>query len=474
MKLINEHINFERNQDPKKIMKIGIKQEIENWLASQNQYLRDPEEIENWYSEVLCKCIFYYGPQEYIDYCFERGADVHYHNEKALRNAILKFNYEGASELIKRGASYKKAKDGFGGTGRDEWLIWEFEEYCKQNNIKLNESIRFERKLDPKNSMGIGIFSKPKKEVEKLIADLMNDIIQKNSIIYLNEFYVGDVHLNTAVENYCSIELQVPIKSYSIGKDYSVKKHLKQILEQIGLKLKKELNPHYVGNVIVYIFEIEPLPLKESYNFERGQDPKIAMGTGILHNLKLGTILLCKKEIEPNLQSRTRATENFTIKPGNYFLIRKAKIKNGKINLNGSTYNLTPKRLMQIDANFVGGEFLYLTSTEFFEHFEIVKLNETYNFERGIDPKKAMGIGSVESLIRDIKNMPSAINVIEDDWIKVLKNTLTGKYIKILIPRYFARDQYAEELCGRIKNLNNPLIQHVRMDGNGDVLIKLK
>jgi len=94
-------------------------------------------------------------------------------------------------------------------------------------------------------------------------------------------------------------------------------------------------------------------------------------------------------------------------------------------------------------------------------------------FERGLDPKDAMGIGkeAMDQKIYDaVKLLP-----IEASWIKYFPRRKTGRYIKIVIPDYYLfRLTAAKEIKHSIDAIKAPNVKYVRINEDGDVLIKLK
>lgn len=125
-------------------------------------------------------------------------------------------------------------------------------------------------------------------------------------------------------------------------------------------------------------------------HFVRGQDPKISIGVGLISRLKPGTILKCKKRIKPHIKSHL----NFFIEVDWYSIVKTVKVSKKKIDLELATYDKYPKSFKLVDLQFCGGEYLTLTHEEFFDHFEIIKtIEESINFERGIDPMDSMKLG---------------------------------------------------------------------------------
>jgi len=125
-------------------------------------------------------------------------------------------------------------------------------------------------------------------------------------------------------------------------------------------------------------------------HFVRGQDPKVSIGVGLISRLKPGTILQCKKQIKPRIKSSL----NFSILPEWYSVVKTVKVYQKKIDLELATYDRYPKSFKLADLQFCGEEYLTLTHEEFFDHFNILKtVEESINFERGIDPMDSMKLG---------------------------------------------------------------------------------
>jgi hypothetical protein len=104
-------------------------------------------------------------------------------------------------------------------------------------------------------------------------------------------------------------------------------------------------------------------------------------------------------------------------------------------------------------------------------------VKEHISFERGLDPKEAMktGLRAVDQKVIDaILEMPEVPQSFKID-IKYFPKTLTGRYIKILIPSYWLmRWVAAKDVRDAIKEKNIPNIKSVSVNKDYDVLIKLK
>jgi hypothetical protein len=140
-------------------------------------------------------------------------------------------------------------------------------------------------------------------------------------------------------------------------------------------------------------------------HFERGIDPKASMGIGQIGSLHPGTLLKCIERISPKVNDYNY--KNFYIEKGHYSVIKKIKATHNQIELELATYDKFPKHFKKVDLQFIGGEYLTVTPTEFFEHFEVVEdVDESVNFERGLEPKRAMKVGQHRNdLFNEIQSM---------------------------------------------------------------------
>jgi hypothetical protein len=124
---------------------------------------------------------------------------------------------------------------------------------------------------------------------------------------------------------------------------------------------------------------LDPAYLKESMDFERGRDPKDAMGIG-------------------NVMGRRLKDKTIYRSPsgGNFGLIWFKNPKDGKVyiyNTNRNDWRATKVRKDEdIPEDLMEGDPL-LKWDKFINKLQWPNLKESYNFERGKDPKDAMGIG---------------------------------------------------------------------------------
>lgn len=362
---VNESVNFERGKDPKEAMGIGaiantpvikdmdiemsdrgIVQSYDDYIAVQEntwgEGVNDPDLItnvlENWEEESI------YAYSFWVDDPTEPDEDWEYLHAPEM---------EGES-FVWQGRLYHIPKTG------------KFKD--------MNESVRFERGQDPKDSLGIG---------DKLFRHNRNKLIDIQTEFPFMKGEPGELAGEITTLGIRLIGLK---ERKSTGSYFLSYKNPKGGLQgKIVLTHRKSL-PEDVLLYVVEWFDAKYRlwmddELQESVRFERGQDPKRAMGIGIslFTDISRGSILRVDKDI-PNLE----------------------KYKGDLLFVYSVYGSDNSKTIMYTYENDPGGTHKWSMSKDFFEkHLTIIdQTNESVNFERGREPKSSMGIG----VFTDIKN----------------------------------------------------------------------
>mgnify|MGYP001619173958 CR=1 FL=1 len=148
MKLIKEHINFERGLDPKEAMSIGE-------YSSRN--FNTPEEFAKFVYNNLKKFTGYEPSSKYLN--IHPGSNVYFGNNvffTVLKTYMIKCNHTIDGYPIN---DYNNMKD---------WheIFKELKKLLMENDI--TESINFQRGLDPKDAMHTGdIISRMKDKIRQ-------------------------------------------------------------------------------------------------------------------------------------------------------------------------------------------------------------------------------------------------------------------------------------------------------------------
>ena len=141
MKLVKEHINFKRGLDPKEAMNIGMSPQV----AWKQFKVGDVFQLQ----ESIPGLNYKKGLYVFITKFNGKGV-IFKNNNKKVESKIF---------YHKDFTSLKTLKEFRGNIGRKQWEIsYEFfEEYFKKiDHIFINETINFERGLNPKAAMKIG------------------------------------------------------------------------------------------------------------------------------------------------------------------------------------------------------------------------------------------------------------------------------------------------------------------------------
>jgi hypothetical protein len=132
--------------------------------------------------------------------------------------------------------------------------------------------------------------------------------------------------------------------------------------------------------------------VRENIEFQRGLDPKQSMNIGFLHkwiNLKKGDLFKIKRDFSTGSDNRLDDTKHYNIfQKGDYLIINDPGQQYEDDNI-GFTAFIGTDQVRSHDDKFFWG-----TPLQFEERLEKVsRIGESINFERGLDPKKAMKIG---------------------------------------------------------------------------------
>jgi hypothetical protein len=445
-KLISEALDFERGVDPKDSMKIGLvgKRAMDKMIPGVLYYSNMPRWDYYWW---------YKDPKD----------------NKIYRAFILK-----------RDGGYKVSEWGFNWYENEESFPLDlvptkkrFNNFYKKINTvdRVNESLNFERGIDPKTSIGVGrLWNMTKEAVAKEIINTceteLEDLIQtvhakarmegfKNSFDYIEKAYNerGDINTLPSVEN--AIE--------------EVTKGIEEILERYPIKdkerVKNDITNFFVAGEPPFwtlIASIAPWlddRLKESINFERGIEPRKSMGVGMAKALPniIENLLRYDQKEEQNILKEIRFYKDavdfacsvydnrFTDKERADY-VRSLIVKFGL----DAFIVLKPVKLYRpmgmADYIFTLTEqgekinpkkrfYLHMKDDEFTiednkissfagDYLNAKVLQEAYNFERGLDPQKSLGIGQKAMKKKLIEILPDlSKNIL---WDEMYKNIITG------------------------------------------------
>ncbi len=267
------------------------------------------------------------------------------------------------------------------------------------------ESVSFERGQDPRTAMGIGIEARLKDD------DFIDD-----TIIEFDEEY------NTAAQVYLPDDLRIELVRMILLGDYEFK-----ILDEIDDKEgawedgDEYLGPEQIDQDIIEAKEegwrtvhlehnydvaqaimYRKKSVNESVNFERGQDPKAAMGVGLGANAR--RVKYLERYGRKNGYPVTKKVPiRFAIDILQWPSRNRRSIETSVVFEDGE--NIRLDNVMRSGVDLIYDGVLWVNKKSEWGSYEYVPhdLKESVSFERGKDPKEAIGIGKHSSILKDEK-----------------------------------------------------------------------
>ena len=413
----NENINFERGGDPKKSIRVGLSEAISNGLKAlrKDPLIRDPLHVYKVHSS-------------------DRGRDSSFPDES---NYYMEVSAQEipTRELMWEILTTYLYKEYFYDIWEDNqlfhiWRIFIKNEYAKYFIPKaITERLEFERGMDPKSAMDMGMAKVFDSKIRELLIYDGEDDIKVNSI----NFYDGD-----GVE-FVMDDLDSSLED---GENFE-ETAAKQLIEQFGLdefiNINHEDSGDFKGGVVsivlpiydkfkgliqgrIYMYdpnngEIKILPAStdkqaiiESLEFERGIDPKKAIGLG-------------KKKFKDRFEAGEYMIANLDrITDASYPNYEWEDIEYDTADFYNANYDV-------IDDLYYGWwEIIGEDNPEWWTHEswgltqltqalqnavlgkkeEASKIKESFDFERGKDPKVLIGIGKEhlkQEIFRGLMNL---------------------------------------------------------------------
>jgi len=401
---VSENINFERGSDPKTTMGIGRLEfakkrlgEIANEFGWTEVMVPNREENNKpGRGKSHAKWVNYFGSSINL-FSFDREDPI-----KTL--GVYVVGKSKVDRLRNQRSDFDKLDPWF---NKDKWISY----------FNLNESYNFERGQDPKKAIGIGI--------DNTIFDKWTD--------FMVEPGVGSVNLDELLNGKWNLVIWVSAFPGAAGKAYEkAQEYFGEYLED-GYNMKSSeislrIKPEYVRNFIkAYNKRYVDWPITESEDFERGGDIHRAIGVGRKRNIPnynegLAEEIMIKlsedldnnvnifyAELEEDLMDLgyDGVDEYLAFGEEREYPIRSidAGIKKLKwaIEEYVKEFVWNPKVIKSMSKNI----FEYLTVPRYDNNKIEEKIDkdlrknwgitESLDFERGQDPKKAMGIGRRET-----------------------------------------------------------------------------
>jgi len=433
---VREHINFERGIDPKKAMGLGFfKYEVEYGERGFEEVKESDEQLaRRWVyddqrildvqgsvgSDHISMWILLSDKKEFsveanlfreskFAYLTIPSEDI---KDQDVTEEFFKFLQEEFSALQPVLSVYESYFDEK--KAEEEWRR-QIEEEEAEEESELQESVNFERGMDPMRSMDIGMFHfdvefsgdiENMEEDEKRMAKKWN---YKGIRILSVEGEANEDSSELFFKLSDGDEIRFKQKSYMgpfrpTRPDYA-KISIKSLGEKEFEVYDAWMDELSNGSIILATMrmyeemyeDIKREALKESQNFERGIGPKDAMGIGnelYRHNLEvLRQVLVAFPWIEDNPEIyASRLTDLGTKlisvdqKTSNFFVFHWINSRGG---MQLRTVNLPKEKWVNLFAAVVG----------MIRQCETVK--EAQGFQRGMDPKASMRIGLVSKRVFD-------------------------------------------------------------------------
>lgn len=408
---VNESVNFERGLDPKASMGIGkaanpliiTSVEEEYWEGGRVQSNKDVEKADQntWMNPID-------DPVE-IDYLFNNW-------EKTI-DPFYGFWYQDPDDEEEYIWAHPSELEG-------EWVEWSGNKYYipKTNIFKkigeVVESVNFERGLDPKDSLKIGHYHN--RMLEKAREELKNifDDIQKK--------YGGKIDVRKAtflLQTGIRATWIPPTSPYNYGIEFFESKDDNQYYFT-PIKWNKPGKPfanlNYGGRKSAREAANEMIAqwggkIDESLNFERGLDPKASMDMGTKNRIlnKLKSIFY--NEIDLGSKREMQTLWGFYPKGEDYYIFSSVYPQNW---IEDILKDYGIDEFLEFPGKYEEKrsavyKIKYKIKEPFKEYFKNIGasgqhfVSESVNFERGIEPKKAMNIGkNKNNFFATIPSMP--------------------------------------------------------------------
>jgi hypothetical protein len=373
--IVKENINFERGLDPKSSMKIGLPTKIKNGL---------------WglYHERGTGSI---NLMERFDRVWLRVEDYGTDSEIFRKNVYKNFGTEFFSDIDQRNNSLKKGGWTFHLVIKPEYHQIFKNAFTPDGLIK--ESLNFERGQNPREILKLGLPTKIKKGIWGLSSERgvstinisgNRDCAWLDVTDYIDneKLFLNYVKKNFGSDFFSDIEIKPIQKKLSRIKGRSWRTEHKLII-------KSEYQQFFKN-----AFTPDGL-IKESLNFERGQDPKDAMSIGRVEERKQKLIAEIT-EYDPESWSGSSVLSDY---------IRNALSPH---HFGSRSWDLST--LEEASTEELRHALEYLKKWERIEKKQAEQRlkrynNESLDFERGQEPKKAMNIGWGGFLIKNIQGL---------------------------------------------------------------------
>jgi len=403
-KKLEEAYHFQRGRDPKRSIQIG-----QHWNKTKSQLSAEIVKRVEDECKSLVKAVsdlaIAKGYSSSSDYVFtayppEGGTKVDDEIEEAI-----KLVEDKVSEIMEE-YPFDTSKDdlalnelvNFMVVGEPPYGTLRTEIEAVLDN-SLKES-RFERGIDPKESMNIG-----QKGMKQRLLDMRYPAL-KNASLWKRDWEDLDTLFNIP-----GVKVHFVGDKVEVIMPQSVPLHLKSALFQLPIMInfEKEKIKKFVTTQDAAGNTYETFKILESVNFERGSDPKEMMDIGRDRSDAPDEQIFLRMHEEasksPNFQHVSEIDWKnkepmFTIKSKKIITVKRTfrdyenEFREGYVNEPELfTIYLTKDQGITMFNDLTDDEYEDLTFKEFLSITNCRSIKESINFERGIDPKDSMNIG---------------------------------------------------------------------------------
>jgi len=303
---VHESMNFERGVDPKTSMRIGY------YYARSQEFMDFIKEEMSWNDPVIEMT----DDGNFTYHCLPGNSVI-----RELREAVEKF---GWGNVIK----VNKDPDDWASRHHDDGATRHYYVLKFKKDKKLKESLNFERGLDPKKSMKIGLYQWQNIDYENILT------CKENFVLYNSDLNATEKEINANKKfskNFLKGQ-QLIIKSVEWFTSTIVSDGIEEkipklqiaywVIDANGRNMDSGIMKGTIEKFTKFFNLTDNKSLEESLNFERGSAPMDSMEIGRVNERKMKTAYNQIKEAIEKMAVEWWGPEILTQEDNTYFRIR--------------------------------------------------------------------------------------------------------------------------------------------------------